>query len=319
MSIHLLRYITTKLLIALVTLLGASVVIFVAMRLVPGGFEQVVLGPLATPESRELITEKYALDRPLVEQYIFWIGSVIQGDFGVSMVTQGSVSQELLRRAPVTIQIALMSLLIALFIGLPLGVMSGVVTNRHQWLRHASRFVGALGASVPDFVLGSIFLYVFTAWPLVLTIGGYVPFFVDPINNLKAMILPSVTLSVFGMALILRTTRDSVKTVMTEGHIGFAVACGKKKSDVIKHHVLRNASIPVITVTGSYLGFLLGGAIIVEVLFSIPGIGLYTYDGLMNRDYAIVQAGALLAATVYITINMLADMVYVLIDPRMAG
>ncbi len=315
---YILRYLVSRLVIAFATLVGASIVIFIAMRLVPGGFEQVVLGPLATPESREFIIEKYALDKPVIEQYILWFTSVIQGDFGVSMVTQGSVSQELLRRAPVTIQIALVSLLIALFVGIPLGIMSGLATGK-KWIRNSSRVIGALGASVPDFVLGSVFLYVFTAWPLVLTIGGYVPFFSDPVSNLKAMVLPSITLSVFGIALVLRTTRDAVKTVMTEGHITFAVACGEKPFSIVTHHVLRNAAIPVVTVTGNYLGFLLGGAIIVEVLFSIPGIGLYTYAGLMNRDYAIVQAGALLATAVYVIINMLADMVYVVIDPRLAS
>lgn len=312
------QYLLQRLLVALVTMLGVSIVIFAAVRMVPGGFEQVMLGPLATPESRAFIVEKFALDRSVIEQYANWLTAAAQGDFGASMVTQASVTQELIRRAPATIQLALMSLLMALSVGLPLGVISGLTDGR-PWQRSLGRFLGALGASIPDFVLGSLFLFVFTVWSLGLTVGGYVPFFEDPWTNLRAMVLPAVTLAVFGIALILRTARDAVKTVMTEGYITFAVACGEPASKIVRHHVLRNAAIPVITVTATYFGYLLGGAIVVEVLFSIPGIGLYTYNSLMIRDYAVVQAGVLLAAVVFIAVNMIADAIYAMVDPRLSA
>jgi peptide/nickel transport system permease protein len=315
---QIIQYLIGRFLIALATMLGVSIVIFTAVRMVPGGFEQVVLGPLATPESRAVIVAKFALDRSITEQYGHWLTAAAHGDFGISMVTQTSVTQELIRRAPATIQLALMSLLMALSIGLPLGIISGL-TNGRPWQRSLGRFLGALGASIPDFVLGSVFLFVFTVWSLGPTIGGYVPFFEDPWTNLRAMVLPAVTLAVFGIALILRTARDAVKTVMTEGYIAFAVACGEPTSKIIRHHVLRNAAVPIITVTATYLGYLLGGAIVVEVLFSIPGVGLYTYNGLMNRDYAVVQAGVLVAAAVFITINMIADTIYTLLDPRLSA
>ena len=312
------RYVIARLLVAVVTLLGVSVLVFGIMRFIPGGFEDMVLGPFATEESRNMIRAKFGLDQPLVIQYFRWLGAAVQGDFGVSLVTQRSVAAEIIRRAPTTIQLAAMAAGLAVIVGLPLGILSGM-TGASGFVRGASRLVGALGASVPDFVLGTAFLFVFSVWSLGLTVGGYVPFLDDPITNLRAMMLPTLTLSVFGVALILRTTRDSVLVVMTDPYITAAVARGESSWHIVRHHVLRNASIPILTVTSTFFGYLLGGAVIAEVLFSIPGVGVYVFNGLDNRDYAVVQAGVLLAATVFIVINMLADIAYAFLDPRIGS
>jgi peptide/nickel transport system permease protein len=149
-----------------------------------------------------------------------------------------------------------------------------------------------------------------------LPVGGYVPFSEDPGRNLLVMVLPVVTLSIFGISLILRTTRDSVQRTLTEGHIVAAIARGETPWGIVRHHVLRNAAIPILTVAATYVGFLLGGALIVEVLFSIPGVGLYTYNALFNLDYGVVEAGVLLSATVFVVINTLCDIAYALLDPR---
>jgi peptide/nickel transport system permease protein len=222
------------------------------------------------------------------------------------MVTQRPVLDEFLRRAPVTLGLATLSLIMALGVGLPLGVAAGVApaTARRSAL---ARTVGAFGVSVPDFVLGTTLIFVLSVWSLWLKVGGFVPLGEDPVLNLRTMFLPAATLAVFGAALILRTTRDAVIRVMIEPFITAAVARGERPSDIVRRHVIRNAAIPELTVVITYFGFLLGGAVVVEVLFSIPGIGLYTYNGLKNRDYAIVQAGVLLAAGVFISISMLAD------------
>ncbi len=313
---RLIAYLLPRIAAALITILGVSVLVFLALRLIPGGYADILLGPFVTPEARATIAERYGLDQPVVLQYFHWLVSLLQGDFGVSMVTRKPVLDEFLRRAPVTIELAMIALVVALSFGLPLGIASGTAGRSRGGV---ARFIGAIGASVPDVVLGSVLIFVFSVWSLWLRVGGYVPFSEDPVGNLRVMLLPGLTLSVFGVALVLRTTRDAVMRVMTEGYITAAVARGERPRDIIRLHVLRNASIPVVTVVTTYFGFLLSGAVVVEVLFSIPGIGLYTFSGLLNRDYAIVQAGVLLAAVVFITINMLADVLYAAIDPRVGA
>ncbi len=315
---RLLVYLLPRFVVALVTMFGVSLLVFLSLRAIPGGYADILLGPFVTPAAREAISQRYGLDEPVVIQFLRWLAALLQADFGVSMVTRQPVLDEFLRRAPVTIELALIALGSALLLGLPLGALAGIGSTGRGG-NVAGRLIGAIGSSIPDFVLGSVLIFVFSAWSLGLRIGGFVPFSQDPVENLRVMLLPGLTLSVFGMALILRTTRDVVLRVMTEGYITAAVARGERPFEIVRRHVLRNAAIPVVTVIGTYFGFLLGGAVIVEVLFSVPGIGLYAFNGLQNRDYAIVQAGVLLAAAVFIAINMLADIAYALIDPRIGS
>lgn len=229
-----------------------------------------------------------------------------------------SIAAEFLRRAPTTLEMALIALVVALAVGLPLGIRSGIRSGAKSGFDGA-RFFGAVGTSVPDFVLGSVLIFVFSSFQLWFQIGGFKPFSEDPVTNLRTIFLPSVTLALFGAALVLRTTREAVLRVMTEGYITAAVARGEEPKTIVRNHILRNASIPVVTVIITYFGFLLGGAVAMEVLFSIPGVGLYVFNGLQNRDYAIVQAGVLIAAFIFIAFSMLCDVLYALIDPRIAG
>ncbi|HEY6733827.1 MAG TPA: ABC transporter permease [Roseiarcus sp.] len=311
-------YILSKLASAFITMLGVSALVFVSLRFIPGGYADILLGPFVTPAARDVIERRYGLDQPLLVQFVHWLVSVLHGDFGVSMVTQQPVINEFLRRAPVTLELASLAMLLALAIGLPLGVMAG---SSPPGLRRDgfARVIGAIGAGVPDFVLGTTLILIFSVWSLWLRVGGYTPFTQDPILNLRTMVLPAITLAVFGGALILRTSRDAVLRVMTEGYITAAVARGERPIDIIRRHVLRNASIPVVTVVTTYFGFLMGGAVVAEVLFSIPGVGLYAYNGLQNRDYAIVETSVLLAAFVFVVVNTLADVLYAIIDPRVSA
>lgn len=315
---RLLIYLLPRLAAMIVTLLGVSILVFASLRLIPGGYADILMGPFVTPAAREAISQRYGLDQPIVMQYLRWLLALLQGDFGVSMVTRQPVIDEFIRRAPVTLELALIALGMALSVGLPLGVWSGIRAGGRRSVDLA-RLVGALGASVPDFVLGSVLIFVFSVWSLWFRVGGYVPFGEDPVGNMQTMLLPSLTLSLFGIALVLRTTRDAVLRVMTEGYITAAVARGERPRDIVRLHILRNAAIPVVTVVTTYFGFLLGGAVVVEVLFSVPGFGLYIFNGLLNRDYAIVQAGVLLAAVAFVTINMVADFLYAVIDPRVGA
>jgi len=307
-----------RLLSALATVFGVAVLVFAALRGIPGGYADIVLGPFATPAARAVIAARYGIDKPLAVQFTRWIAALLHGDFGVSMVTRQPVAAEILRRLPVTGELALIALAVALAVGVPLGVAAAASEGARR--RGAlGRVVGALGASVPDFVLGSVLIFIFSSWSLWLKVGGYVPFAQDPVGNLRVMALPALTLAVFGVAVVLRTSRDAALRVLTEGHITAAVARGEHPWDIIRLHVLRNAAIPIVTVAATYFGYLLGGAVVVEVLFSIPGVGFYTFSGLQNRDYAIVQAGVLLAAVVFVAIGMLADIAYALLDPRVGA
>jgi peptide/nickel transport system permease protein len=313
---RILYHLAARLGIAALTLVGVSVLVFAGLRLLPGGFEQMVLGPDAPPKVRAELAAKFGLDKSGPRQYLSWLGAAATGDLGVSLATGTPVADEMRRRAPATLQVAVIASATAALVGLPLGLLAAVGSG--AW-RALGRVVGALGASVPEVVLGSVLVYVFSRWSLGASVGGYVPFADDPGASLRATLLPGISLGIFGIALLVRTTRDAVQRVLTEGHILTAIAQGQTRRHIVRHHVLRNASIPVLTVGATYIGYLLGGALIVEILFSVPGIGLYVYNALTNRDYAVVQAGVLLSAAVFIAVNTLADLGYALLDPRLAA
>src|SRR6185312_13259088 len=250
---------------------------FSALHLVPGSYADILAGPTASQATRERISESYGLDQPLPVQYLKWLGHAVTGDLGASLGTGESVSDQIARRLPVTAELALLSLLISLVIGLPLALFAGV--SRRRATRESSRLVGALAISTPEFVLGSVLVYVFSRYTLGLTVGGYVPFVDDPQANLRSMLLPAITLSAFGVALIVRTGRDAVGTVLSSPHITAATARGESTGHIVRHHVLRNASIPLVTVMATYAGYLMGGAVIVESLFTLPGLGQAVLNG----------------------------------------
>ncbi len=313
-----LAYIGARIGIGLFTMFAVSLIVFLAMHLLPGGFEQIILGPIQTEATRATISREFGLDAPLPEQFLKWLVAVLHGDFGVSMITRTPVALELARRAPATLELAALAILLTLLVGLPLGVASGL-GNTRPWVRTLARLLGALGASTPDFVLGTVLVYVFSVWTLGLRVGGYTPFFESPIANLRAMALPAFTLSVPGIALVLRTTRESVLNVVTSGHITTAVARGESPGQIIRRHILRNASLPILTVTTMYLAALMGGSVVVETLFTIPGIGLYTWNALNNRDYQVTQSAVLIFSILLVTTNMCVDIAYGLLDPRIEG
>ena len=308
------RFLAVRLALAVLTLFGVSLLVFVAMRFIPGGFEDLVLGPFATEQARAIVRARFGLDQPVPVQYLRWLAAALQGDLGTSMITRQPVVDEIARRAQVTIELAVLALLVAAGLGVPLGVAAA--TTRSRLVRGATRGIGVLGLGVPDFVAGALLVYVFSQWRLGLTVGGFVPFAENPPANLTAMTLPAVTLGLFGLALLARTTEAAVREVLTQPHVTAAVSRGMSARAIIVAHVLRNAAIPVITASAAYFGYLLGGTIVVEQLFSIPGLGQYVITAMSNRDYAIVQAGVLLGAAFFLLLSLLADLAYVVLDPR---
>lgn len=299
---------------SLITLLGVSLIVFMAIYLIPGSFVDVFVPIDASPEFRMRAAQEYGLDQPLPVQYARWAGSTVSGDLGTSLRSRRPVSGEILERLPATVQLTGMALGLALLVGIPLGILAGLAPRSPAG--GLARAIGAIGPSVPSFVLASIFVYVFSTNDLGLVVGNYVAFTTDPIANLRSMALPALALSVGTTSLILRTTRDSVMSVMPELYISAALSRGESLLQIVRRHVLRNASIPVLTVTVVNAGHLLSGAVIIETIFSIPGLGFYAVGAIGGRDYPVVLASVLLGAAVFVTLNTLADLAYPLIDPR---
>ncbi|RBM22190.1 ABC transporter permease [Prauserella sp. PE36] len=301
---------------AVVTLFLVSILIFAASRLMPGGFAEVVLGPFATPEQKAEVAAKYGLDESIVVQYWLWLTTALTGDFGISMISGEPVTTEFGLRLPVTAELALFGVAAALLIGVPLGVWTAVRAGGRRGRAALGRLASGLGVSVPEFVLGSIVVFLFSRYALGLTVGGYVPVGEDPVGNLQSMLLPAAVLSVFVIAVTARTTRDAVLGVLVEPYITAAIARGESPGFIVVRHVLRNASIPVVTVLTTVTAYLLGGAVIIEYLFNLPGVGTYIVQAVGRRDYAVVQAGVLLAAVVFIVMNTLTDAAAGVLDPR---
>ncbi|MFF3374007.1 ABC transporter permease [Streptomyces sp. NPDC002680] len=300
---------------AALTLFGASVLIFAAVRAMPGSYTDLVLGPLASRAEKAEAAARFGLDRPVVEQYGYWLRNAVQGDFGTSLAARTPVAAEFGDRLPVTVTLTLLALLLTVAVGVPLGVYTGTRDGGGRG-GVPGRLVSAFGMSLPEFVLGSLVVFLFTRYSLGLTVGTYVPWSQDPLGSVGSLILPACVLAVFCVAATARTTRDAVLGVLVEPHIAAAVARGEPKGFIVRHHVLRNAAVPVLTLVATLSAYLLGGTVIVERLFNVPGLGSYLVDGLDRRDYAVIQAGVLLAAAVFITTNLLVDLVSGLIDPR---
>ncbi|QWF83912.1 ABC transporter permease [Amycolatopsis sp. CA-230715] len=305
-----------RVLSAVLTLFVVSVLIFGASRLMPGGFAEVVLGPFASPDQRAAVSAKYGLDQSLVVQYGLWLAAALKGDLGTSLLSGEPVAGEFLLRIPVTVELTLLGIAAAVLIGIPLGVYTAVRAGERGG-GALGRLAGGLGVSVPEFVLGSLVVFVFSRYALGLTVGGYRPLGEDLGANLRSMVLPAAVLSVFAIAVTARTTRDAVMNVLVEPYITASVARGETPLAIIGRHVLRNASIPILVVLTTITAYLLGGAVIIENLFNLPGVGSYVVQAVGRRDYAVVQAGVLLAAAVFVVLTMLSDAVSGVLDPRL--
>lgn len=313
-----LRWILTRLLVMTVTLFGASLVIFFALRLLPGGYESVVLGPLASEEQRQAAAERWGLDQPLWVQYWEWATGALQGDFGISLISQVPVLDELQLRMPVTGTLALMALAAAVLVGVPLGILTGLRSTRRSG-GALGRLAAGLGISIPEFVLGPVVLYVVSVWVSGFGVGSLSRLTEDPVTLVRALILPAGVLAFSCIAVTARTTRDVVMGVLVEPHITAAVARGERPGHIVRHHVLRNSAVPILTLLGTITAYLLGGAVIVETVFNIPGIGSYMITGLGRQDYAVVQASVLLAATLFVVINAALEIAATFVDPRVAS
>src|ERR1700728_392495 len=299
---------------AVLTLFLVSVAVFGAIHWLPGSYADVFLGAHPTPQAKVRIEQTFGLDQPLPVQYAKWIAAAMQGDFGTSLVTQKPVAEEFALRFPVTAELAVMATMFAILLGIPLGIWGGL--GRGRFIGEFSRLCGSLAISVPDFVIGSVLIYLFSRYRLGLTVGAWVSPTANLGRNLLAALLPSLTLSALGVGFVMTTARHATISVRGTSWFLAAVARGKTFPAIVREHVVKNAAIPVVTVIAIYFGYLLGGTAIVESLFTAPGMGRYIVEAVQLRDYPVVQAGVLLAAAVFIVLNLGADLLYAALDPR---
>ena len=309
-------YVIRRILQLIPVLFGISVLIFAVMKMIPGDVISGILGVDATPELRAQLEELYGLNRPYVVQYLDWIGGVLHGDFGESIRTAEPILPQILSRFQVTAELTILAAVISWFIAIPLGILAAV--KRNSLANRFVRVFALLGVSVPGFAL-SILLILFLSLvfnyfsPL-----GYVGFFEDPLRNLQIMILPASILGVSIAGSVMRMTRSSVLEVLRQDFVKTVRAKGASERVAIFKHVLRNALIPIVTLVGMQIGSLLGGAVIVEQIFSLPGLGQMTLTGINQRDYPVVQGCVLFIAFVYVLVNLITDLLYAYIDPRIS-
>ena len=310
------NYVIRRVLQLIPVLLGISILIFAVMKMIPGDVISGILGIEATPELRAQLAAKYGLDRPYIVQYLDWIGGVLRGDFGESIRTSAPILPEILNRLKVTAQLTIMAAIISWIIAIPLGILAAV--NRNTWIDRFVRVFALLGVSVPGFALSILLVLVLSLVFHYFSPLGYVSFFEDPMQNLEIMILPALVLGVTISGSVMRMTRSSVLEVLRQDFIKTVRAKGASERVAIFKHALRNALIPIVTLIGLQIGSLLGGAVIVEQIFSLPGLGQLTLTGINQRDYPVVQGCVLVIAFIYVIVNLITDILYAYIDPRIS-
>lgn len=311
---QLLRYILQRLLLLLPVLFGTSILIFLLLRLIPGDPAAVILGLRSTPERLAIVRDELGLDLPIHEQYFQWLGKVLQGDLGQDYRSNIPVTTLLSDRLPVTIELTLLSLTLAILIAVPLGIRAAVKPNGIA--DRISMALGLFGISIPDFWLGILLILAFSLGLRMFPSSGYVRLSDGILENLKSFFLPALTLAVGLSAVLVRITRSAVVEVLERDFVKFLRAKGLREQLVIYKHVLRNASIPIVTVIGLQFGYLLGGAVIVEEVFSLPGVGRLIVSATLERNYPVVQAGMLVVAFMFIVVNLVTDVIYRIINPR---
>ncbi len=328
------QYALRRALTVIPVLLGVSILVFGFIHMIPGDPALTMLGERATPEKVAEVRQRLGLDRPIYQQYLIYLGKIVRGDLGISIVRGDPVFTDLLRRFPATVELATSAIFLALLFGVPIGIVSAVWRN--SWMDSASRVWALVGVSMPIFWLGVMLAWFFGVqlrWlPTGFRLDSATDFrswsnfvVLDALlqrnwavvwDALRHLVLPAVALATIPLAVIARMTRASMLEVLSRDYIRTAEAKGLPQAAVILRHALRNALLPVMTVVGLQIGRLLAGAILTETIFSWPGIGLWVYESIESRDYAIVQGASLFIAVIFVTVNLVTDLLYAVADPR---
>ncbi len=310
------RYVLRRLALLAPTLLGISVLVFGLMRCLPGDVVQVMLGTEAqlSPEQRAALYRLLGLDAPLPVQYLRWLADLARGDLGVSLRTAEPVLAVVAQRLPVTLELGLLAAVVSWCVAVPLGALAAV--RRRGPLDALAHVVGLVGLSVPNFWLATMLLLVTSLYLRWQPVGEWQIPLAAPVLNAEQMLLPVLSLSAALVAVVMRMTRSSMLEVLGQDYIRTARAKGVAERGVLARHALKNAAIPVVTVMGVQVGYLLGGAVVVELIFGLPGIGWMILNGIYQRDYPVVQGGVLLVAVGFVGVNLLVDVLYAWLDPR---
>ncbi|MFW5787624.1 MAG: nickel ABC transporter permease [Halanaerobiales bacterium] len=308
------RYILQRLVMVVPVLLIVTILIFSLIHLTPGDPAQLILGQEASPEALRNLREKLGLNRPLHIQYLSWMGDVLRGDLGESVRDNRNVAQTIFYKLPATIELAVLGILISIFISIPAGIISAV--KKGSVFDYSATLVALGGISMPSFWVGILLIYLFAVKFKVLPPSGYVPIWENAGANLRLMILPSISLGVRMAAVTMRMMRSSLLEVLQLDYIKTARAKGLSAVVVVVKHAVRNSLISVITVIGLQLSAFLGGAVITETIFSIPGFGRLVVQSIFNRDFPMLQGSILVMAIMVILVNLLVDITYSYLDPR---
>ncbi len=317
-------YIMKRLLQIVPTILMITFVVFVMMQSIPGDPVVALLGDAYTEEDAVKIREAYGLDKPVVVQYLIWLGKLVQGDWGTSILSGRPVLRDVLVRLPVTLELIVLSMGIALLISIPAAIIGALRQN--TWADYTATTIAMVGVSIPEFFIGVLLLLVFSiglggllpssGW---VYLPGTCPMMVCGVSfwgNMQHVLMPAVALGVGRAALLTRLLRASMLEVVRTEYVTTARAKGLSEGPVVFKHALKNALIPTVTVMGLQVGFLIGGAIVVETLFAMPGLGTFGIDAIIARDYQQVQGFALITALAFVVINLLVDLTYTFLDPR---
>ena len=309
-----LRFIAQRLLQTIPVLLVVSVTVFSLIHMIPGDPVQVMVGDSQDPEVVAAIRHDLGLDRPLYVQYVSWLGDALRGDLGMSIRTRQPVTEIVVERAQPTLQLTMVALLMALSVALPMGIIAA--TRRNSGIDVGATTFALLGVSMPNFLIGLLLIFVFAIKLGWLPTSGYASVFDEPVRGLKFLILPALTIGMAMAAVITRMTRSSLLESLDQDYVRTARSKGLLERRVVIGHALRNAMIPVVTVVGLQIGNLIAGAVITEYIFAIPGVGRLIVDSIFARDYPVLQGVVLFTAIGFILANLLADLMYAALDPR---
>lgn len=295
-------------------LLGVSLVAFFLVRAIPGDTVTALLGAQYNKEQAAALEKKYGLNQPVPVQYAIWLGHTVSGDLGESAFTNRPVLSEIAERLPVTLELTAFGLLFAILIGIPMGITAAL--NKGRVVDYIVSVFGLAGVSIPAFWLGTIFILLFSLFLGWLPSGDFVPFSESPADNIRHMLMPGIALGMAVAAVVMRMTRASMVEVMSQQYINTAYAKGRGKWAVALGHALKNSLIPVMTVVGIQVGYLLAGAIVIEQVFSLPGLGRLALQAISNRDYALLQGTILFIAAIFVLTNLTVDLLYAWANPR---
>lgn len=309
------RFLLQRIALMIPTIFFVSVIVFSLQQLLPGDPALTMAGDEASPAVIAEIRAKYHLDDPLLTRYGKWIAGLAQGDLGISLRTQQSVVQLLAQKVPVTLELATLAMVIALIFGVSMGILAAI--SRGGMVDYVARGVALFGISMPSFWLGILFILLFSVKWRILPASGSVSLMEDPVENLRSMIMPATVLGLAVSGVIMRHTRSAMLQVLSNDYVRTARAKGLKETTVVFIHALRNAALPIITLGALEFGQLLSGTVLTETVFSIPGFGKLVVDAVFNRDYAVVQGAVLCTALVFLLLNLLADLAYAVVNPRL--